>query len=142
MKDKKFTPGPWRLVKVISSIIPDTVVDKDGDHTIAVTYIQPVNFINQEANAALIAAAPAMYEALEKLTEFIQKKYPWSLSDPIASIMKESEQVLAKARGETVNDIKTEPEYVSSCCSAPLRLDDEVCICKHCKEPTVPIETE
>lgn len=108
MSKPKFTPGPWkwkdddysRLISTkpepdnfsstgfsFSTVLrPDFTVDgycDDGDPYVDIS----------EANANLIAAAPDLYYALDKLFEVVTGDIPMGLSQVVY-------EALAKARGE------------------------------------------
>ena len=120
MSETKFTPGPWAIV-FGTSIVTNrggAVADCVGAHP----------YEEQKANAALIAAAPEMYEALESalatiesLTGYINELYYKTRSantalkheDAIRDALVEDQhaetpeytdelikRILAKARGE------------------------------------------
>ncbi len=59
--ENKHTPGPWRLWKHMDPAQPHAIIAMEGDP------ICELNAWNREANAALIAAAPEMLEALRKI---------------------------------------------------------------------------
>lgn len=70
MSETKFTPGPWTyttgtLVRVMPLGDPNTIC---GVHKRGV-YSERYDPMEIEANARLIASAPALYEALENLIE-------------------------------------------------------------------------
>ncbi len=60
-----------------------------------VTQPSPMNGIDWEANARLIAAAPELLEALEALVEC-----EWSQPADLESCQKDGRAAIAKARGE------------------------------------------
>ena len=68
----KHTPGPWEVNKSDKCLI---MVSKE----ISPRVTQPIADVqyNKEryANAHLIAAAPAMYEALQKISDLYRKAY-------------------------------------------------------------------
>ena len=79
----RFAPGPWRL-----HLVDDTTIIDIGNRFIAsacgsgddlggADYNNPDEWPTLEANAALIAAAPALYEALESAREAIH----WAIVD-------------------------------------------------------------
>lgn len=62
----KHTPGPWS--------VKESPESSYGDHNkvyIGKTYIN----VDGEANAKLIAAAPELFEALQRATEFLRANY-------------------------------------------------------------------
>ena len=65
MKDAKFTPGPWNR-----SQYGYQVLTRDSENSIC-ELKGAKNMAEQIANASIIAAAPDMYEALEKANSFI-----------------------------------------------------------------------
>ena len=99
MTDKKWTPGPWR-------------VSDDGGFGFAVHSVDPTwdtvcecNYY--DGNAHLIAAAPDLYDALEKCVEELESQ----LHDGFDGVWHESDfekelslyrAALAKARGEAL----------------------------------------
>ena len=87
----KFTPGPWSAGKT-TVFGPD---DQDGH----VTHIASVAGHNDHAsdNAALIAAAPELYEAHDSLADFCNEMFLKPAENPE---LIEALRVLAKARGE------------------------------------------
>ena len=92
MTVNKHTPGPWKVSRdyYIDAFVPESQ-DKDcGYHTIAKACGGPDKM--RKANAALISAAPDMYEVLEDLY-----KYKGVMSDESTE---RARAVIAKARGE------------------------------------------
>lgn len=68
MSDHRHTPGPWKSVK--SNWDDSWTVDAENDVVCFFSYLREedhvtVNLDNDETNARLIAAAPALLEALE-----------------------------------------------------------------------------
>ena len=66
----KHTPGPWHLSECATQTTKAGVCSESGLHITDVNGYGMTDAQNQ-ANAALIAAAPAMYEALQSLTSEI-----------------------------------------------------------------------
>ena len=58
------TPGPWKVSRKSA-----VMVDREGDHERVHICVMVDYPCCQDANAALIAAAPEMLEALEELVE-------------------------------------------------------------------------
>ncbi len=92
----KFTPGPWRIQDkweirgVNNGVKGYEPVERDG-------VICTINswLLQGDANAALIAAAPEMYELLDDIRANYQ-----AMPNPV-EVERRIEAVLAKARGET-----------------------------------------
>lgn len=64
----KFTPGPWR-----TALADDTLIlDGDGNEVAGTLGDYDSDYRRMEANAALISAAPDMYEACTKALNYIQ----------------------------------------------------------------------
>jgi len=112
MSKTKFTPGPWKIVKeghegeIIS--IRDKHRNWIGECNYALVgdesmYGHPIITEREAlANARLIAAAPEMYEALEKIMEIelaIAQEYPVYADD--STIYAIAENAIRKARGES-----------------------------------------
>lgn len=100
MNKQKFTPGPWSLLFNDKTKV---VLEQQGVAVfIADTYAGfTKSEEEQKANAALIAAAPEMYDLLEHYLGLIQKA---SEGDTVAEqkIFEQAadiEKVLKKARG-------------------------------------------
>ena len=92
MSEPKFTPGPWRIVRYCEAIEIANVAD----------LLHFYGGETAEANAALIAAAPELYAALEAFLGWAQSP----LEDSGEKLAAELDQVtvyayaaLAKARG-------------------------------------------
>lgn len=65
----KFTPGPWQVKRYANNELQtDFVMVVIGDRVHMIGYSE-----EDAANARLIAAAPAMYEALKKCADFAAK---------------------------------------------------------------------
>lgn len=72
MKNAKHTPGPWGIKKPTDFIGPfQHVVDRSGWIVCNVNNTNEPKFQDErEANARLIAAAPIMFEVLERVAEY------------------------------------------------------------------------
>lgn len=86
---EKFTPGPWRVVSDLPVL---AIATGDGRYRIVQTANQN-NYkhygpserwlgIEHEANAALIAAAPDLYEALKDCLQFIEDNVRFAQPNP------------------------------------------------------------
>lgn len=113
----KFTPGPWRydVGPVEGGPCPECGESFECEDTVGVVrkkdngagIASVILDVNQDANAALIAAAPEMYEALEAVEEYFEvKRKPDLYQDPgtLISLLAESAKrlvaiALKKARG-------------------------------------------
>ena len=99
MSDTKFTPGEWCV---------DEPNGKNNGFQICAENGRPSAWIGlntwepqQRANARLIAAAPRLYHALEKvLEEFDIEEFEDYKGDNYAWLADEIEAALAAARGE------------------------------------------
>lgn len=113
--ETKFTPGPW--------LVPDQTwrreltVELSGDDRIkcpgsggAMSYTKTVCTLNWSgtdewmANAHLIAAAPDMYEALERLCTLNDEHGPFGgemYQDRIDRAWDKAKSAVSKARGES-----------------------------------------
>jgi len=91
--ENKHTPGPWR----VKDVQPDAwtrQVWTDESH--GSVMIATTGGIDKEANAALIAAAPDMYEALEAVRAIIPQH---NAGTPWARAADKIHAALAKAEG-------------------------------------------
>lgn len=86
--DTKHTPGPWRISKHTDG--RDALVyDADGFEVARTCYP------NRTANSRLVAAAPALYEALEVAAQFVETEHfpiGWNL-DRIREVLASVAQV-------------------------------------------------
>ena len=90
----KHTPGPWKIKKDLGGYLD--LFGEDGDKIL----ISKFRLINQEANAALIAAAPDLLRALEPIAN--AEKDPtlkgyWRVTD---LFVETALVAIAKAKGE------------------------------------------
>ena len=96
MTKTKFTPGPWTVARIhsngnwLSMIVGDC---------------KPIAEVNcdclEASNAHLIAAAPELYNALEKAVEDYGKPGgPWNDPSEPGTWLAMAQAALAKARGE------------------------------------------
>lgn len=124
----KYTPGPWRVAKVIDSSFPKKhtvyVLIDDGrkKNVCAVSVygrnekseatktkkengeIRAIPTIGDEecnANARLIAAAPELLEALENLLPMAEKFLRNAPSHPDNAMLEDARAAIAKAKGES-----------------------------------------
>ena len=71
MNTAKHTPGPWHLSECATQTTRAGIVSVDGLHITDVNGYGMTDSQNQ-ANATLLAAAPAMYEALQQAQELLR----------------------------------------------------------------------
>ena len=100
---EKFTPGPWGACKIKHyhpQLIGETCCVKIGENIIEIDYIgignENKDYKQSEANAALIAAAPEMYEQLKRHCTLCMMMHP----DCEGCEICDTRKVLMKARGE------------------------------------------
>lgn len=96
MNKPKFTPGPWEAIPGNSMVRVNPLVDQGY---LGGLYIADIQLLlpEAEANANLIAAAPEMYEALEKVAEYGDCfAHKTGERNPYRMVM----EALKKARGE------------------------------------------
>lgn len=101
MDKEEFTPGPWKVSEGLETFYEDclkglAVTTDEGP--VCHVWDAYQGRLPYEANAALIAAAPAMYTLLN----MIQKILPIEGDENarIAFLLTQIRQVLMKARGE------------------------------------------
>ena len=92
----QFTPGPWNARRNHAETTESERINiTAGSVLIAETHHAWIDWEEQEANAHLIAAAPAMYEALRKVIEHRAKEYLDNTIEPYCSLV----AALAQAEG-------------------------------------------
>jgi hypothetical protein len=87
-KHATFTPGPW-MISCIDGVEDSLMVGGGDDGSDIVADIR------EEANARLIAAAPAMYEVLQELAESMELAKNYGYEKEHAMI----QEILAKVEG-------------------------------------------
>ena len=92
MNTSKHTPGPWKCVDPHVIRGPKNVV-------VAKTLDSKEGYEIKQANAHLIAAAPAMYEALQTLVEYLSAQVPADTLDDWKHVFA-ARQALAQAEGK------------------------------------------
>lgn len=95
----KFTAGPWNLGRC------GQILGEDGEFICSArkrTITQYQKSPTEKANAALIAAAPELYDALDMLVEWVK------MGDYDAEFLEQSLSALAKARGDN-HTLSTKP---------------------------------
>lgn len=109
MSKERFTPGPWSACKIKHchpQLIGETCCVKIGENVIELDYKgfghENNDYEQSEANAALIAAAPEMYDILEHYLNLIQAASEGAAiaEQKIFEDIVDIERVLKKARGE------------------------------------------
>ena len=91
-RDKRYTPGPWHLVRGHKTGTPRTVKP-------VLRWDSLIRSQNYEANANLIAAAPELLEALEKMRDVLEPAST-DFSDKEQEAMDKTYSAIAKAYGE------------------------------------------
>ena len=71
-KTAQFTPGPWHVSECASQTTKAGICSANGLHITDINGYGMTDAQNQ-ANAALIAAAPAMYEALQVAQRYLEQ---------------------------------------------------------------------
>mgnify|MGYP000886265515 CR=1 FL=1 len=94
MRKEKFTKGPWRVGPVDDTLVMDAnreeIAQALGDH-------DGEDWESVYANAALISAAPDLYEALSDLVCILELDTRSHVFDAVCS----ARAALTKARGES-----------------------------------------
>lgn len=99
MSGRKWTPGPWRVGHLESYEMDGTPFrrvyfpDQNGDN--ADLHEGHIRGADCDANAHLIAAAPDLYDALDRAAKWIANGH-----DGIAPMMRQIYAAMAKARGD------------------------------------------
>jgi len=86
----KFTPGPWRFVDVIGGC------SVHAGQIELLRYYSPT--IVNKANAALMADAPALLDALQTMTQLARIKWG-NLDAEVFAEIEKAEAMIAKHRG-------------------------------------------
>ncbi len=94
MNKPKFTPGPWRYSKALPNLIECREGRKQYLYTVCQLGEGSGWSKNKEANAALIAAAPEMYEGLKEIRDVMKK------DGRFGRTVEAIDKLLKKARGE------------------------------------------
>ena len=95
MSEEKFTPGPWFVDHGVPGK-PRIFSRADNLIKSMVCACEHGALSRQEHDAALIAAAPKMYEKLKMM----RQKFAVSQDDELIMLGLEIEELLKKARGE------------------------------------------
>jgi hypothetical protein len=101
-----FTPGPWRAVQDAAHEGNKRIYARPYEAVAKVYALEPKrDDAKAEANARLIAAAPELYEALERVSQALLCIAPNRSGDAESksAALKIADAVLAKARGEQVS---------------------------------------
>lgn len=97
MATTKHTPGPWTL----SSGNPIKIFKNQGVALpiadVKVDLWDRMSSDEAIANARLIAAAPDLLDSCIGMIEYLDKNYPWSLSEPLKSLKSGMVAAIAKA---------------------------------------------
>lgn len=102
MIETKWTPGPWEVVSrfvgplVVAAHCP-TEVDRSGKMDVAHVGADTLKLAAD--NAHLIAAAPELYEALQRMVNHFTMLPPDYLTTP-DSVIGQALSALSRARGE------------------------------------------
>lgn len=96
MDETKFTPGPWRTERPDPDCNWLSVIIGDCKPIAEVTYDGL-----EASNAHLIAAAPELYQALEKAVNYYGRTGgPWNVPSETGTWLAMAQAALQKARGE------------------------------------------
>lgn len=100
MKSPKHTPGPWEVVNMVK-LVDDKALNiplifASSRHAVAEVIIQGLSLVQANANARLMAAAPALLEALELALMRLEK-----LSHPTTFTQNQIKAAIALATGGT-----------------------------------------
>ena len=93
-REKRYTPGPWRLGRGHKTGTPRTVMPVLRRDSL-------IRSQNYEANAHLIAAAPDLLEALESIQAWVTDEGFEDTHEGVAEICAQARAAIAKAHGET-----------------------------------------
>ena len=92
MSTPKHTPGPWVVNDNDTGMTDDgTIINLHGTVIVSSVYGQTTEIA--AANAALIAAAPAMYEALQEARDYIRQLVDSKEDEAIDNLTNNGEDV-------------------------------------------------
>lgn len=97
-KPTQFTPGPWSINEVRNEPEKLSIVDADMCFVADIWQTYMDGKSRQQDNATLIAAAPAMYEALSELVKYLREEVADEALDTWEPVFKAA-MVLAQAEG-------------------------------------------
>ena len=100
MSETRFTPGPWHVrsePREEDGYITAWPIDKSDTECICDVW---GGHERAEADSALIASAPALYEALERTLDRLQAVLAQRYVSDGAETFAEAERAMAQARGE------------------------------------------
>ena len=97
MNTSKHTPGPWIADR--NGLGELAIFTAKGKHTLSCEGDSPLPLRQREANAELQAAAPAMYEALKALVEYLDTQVQAGKLDDWKHVLV-ARQALAQAEGQ------------------------------------------
>lgn len=91
----KHTPGPWIIQDYrIGPLLKEP--DQSYGMLLPVAYIEQYDYPNHKSNAALIAAAPELLEALERFIAWVDKQN----LEYESAMVRQAKAAIAKAKGE------------------------------------------
>ena len=96
----KHTPGPWQISAIQNEPEKISIIDADMCFVAEVwqTYISGES--RQQAHATLIAAAPAMYEALLQTRKVIEAIDDYQVFEDLQNVLIAINKTLAEAEGK------------------------------------------
>ena len=99
-KTAQFTPGPWKAVPDKSRNMYTWYVEGAKGVVPTIARLSLIDACEEiEGNANLIAAAPAMYEALSELVKYLREEVADEALDTWAPVFKAA-MALAQAEGQ------------------------------------------
>ena len=92
----KHTPGHWRIKRLPDEVEVEIVADEDSPRSWMERTVATVRVGNEEANAALIAAAPDLFLAVERLL----REDDGGHGDLTMGLIEDAQAAIKKAKGE------------------------------------------
>ena len=100
MSEPKWTPGPWKFQVRFADQFGCQIDIRRSKGKIVFTFVSHLQPSSARSTAHLIAAAPDLYEALQRIVKWMDAQgYNALYQDDTA--LKDARAALAKARGET-----------------------------------------